>query len=170
MKKVICVALCFVVLGLFAGCKEEKKETTHDVDIAYFANMGAMPESDLKLGDSIPEITEEMTEWFSSTDGKNTFVTNGEFYYYYDEGEKDPKIKSMAAFSKGMGFEIGAISIEVTKALDSQDVKYKTRDIKANEIDFLPAAEGRETVECEGLKHNLIFVFEENALCAIYMD
>ncbi|MBO4432370.1 MAG: hypothetical protein J5852_02435 [Clostridia bacterium] len=169
MKKVICIVLALSLFMFAAACKEKKEEVKHDVDVSYFADMGTMKGSDLKIGDSVPEEKDDDDTYFFTKAGAKSYFSNGDFCYYYDEDKKDPKIYAIAAFSDCMGFETGAISIEVTDVLDSQNVEYTSRTPKKDEVFFLPAADNREIIECKGFKHNLIFVFENNALCAAYL-
>lgn len=169
MKKTVALILCLVLFVFAAACKEEKKETTHGVDIAYFADMGSFPDSDLKLGDAVPEKKEEDETYFFTENGAESFVSNGDFCYYYNGKDSSPKIYGIAAFSNCLGFEVGAVSIEITDVLDEQKIKYTSREPGEGEIFFLPAGENREIIVCEGLKNNLCFVFEDNALCAAYL-
>lgn len=170
MKKAICISLCFVFLLLAAACKEKKKKDEHGVDIAYFVDMGAMYESEFKIYDKVPLDKEGGEEYFFTKAGRESNFSDGSFCYYYDEREKEPEIEAIAALSNCMGFEAGDISIEVTDALDSQGIEYVMRQPRDGEIFFLPAAENREVLECRGLKYNLIFVFENNALCAALLE
>lgn len=170
MKKAVCLCLSLILVLCFSGCKSNKNKSEHSVDIGYFADMGAQYESDLKIGDSVPEKKEGDETFFFTESGKESFVSNGDFCYYYDANQKEPKIYGIAAFSNCMGFETGAVSIEVTDALESQGIEYRQRAPKDGEIFFLPAAENREVIECQGLKHNLIFVLEDNALCASFIS
>lgn len=170
MKKLTAIVLCLCVLIFAAGCGDENAKTSHGVDIAYFADMGAMPESELKLGDGMPEQKEDSEDYFFYDDGDKSYASTGEFNYYYDISEKEPKIAAIAGFNTCFGFENGSISIEITEALDSQGIEYKERVAGENEVFFLPPVEGRSVIECKSLKHNLIFVFEDNALCATFIN
>ena len=170
MKRIISLSLCFVLLLFAAACKDKEKKSEHGVDIAYFADMGAMYESEFKISDKVPLDKEGGDQYFFTKAGSRSYFSNGEFAYYYDEREKEPEIEAIAAFSNCMGFEAGDISIEVTDALDGQEIEYITRQPQDGEIFFLPAAENREVLECKGLKRRLIFVFEDNALCAAFLE
>ena len=78
-------------------------------------------------------------------------------------------LTAIAAFSKMYGFEAGDVSIELTDTLDSQGLEYTEREPKDGELYFLP--NGNFTViECGGLKNNLIFVLEDNSLCAALLS
>ena len=164
----LCVVICLAIAVFAAGCKSEKAGG-HDVDIAYFTEIGTMPESEFKIGDGVPEIAEDSEEYFvGEADGRGYF-SNGEFFYYYDKSEEQPVITAIAAFGTAFGFETGAVSIEVTKALDSQEVEYTLRAPEKGEVFFLPASDNREVAVCDTPEHKITFVFEDNALCAVYM-
>ena len=172
-KKIICTILVLSLLTFAAACKEDKSETVnHDVDIAYFADMGAFPESEIKIGDAAPEENpDDGTFFFTEYDNRNYF-SNGDFCYYYafaDESKKETRVYGISAFSKCMGFEIGAISVEVTDVLDAQNIEYYSGAPREDEVFFLPKGENREVITCKKLKNNLVFVFEDNALCAVYL-
>lgn len=169
MRKTVLILLCALTVLSFAGCKDTGK-TSHSVDIEYFANMGAVPESELKIGDSVPEIEEYDDNYFVSSDGDDSFFSNGEFNFFYDTSEKEPKINKIACFSKSFGFEIGDISIEIINALEDAGIKYTERAEKDGELSFLPKSDNRSVVECRSLKHKLVFVFEDNALCATVIE
>ena len=169
MRKICALLLCFSILLFATGCGGENAKPAHDVDIAYFADMGTFPESELKLGDSVPEETENDETYYFYDNADKSYFSTGEFNYYYDASQKEPKISAIVGFNTCYGFENGSVSIEITAALDSQGIKYKERIPAENELFFLPAAE-RSVIECESLKHNLIFVLEDNALCATLID
>ncbi|MBR6903177.1 MAG: hypothetical protein IKN39_04735 [Clostridia bacterium] len=164
MKKILCALLCIILLFVLAGCKEKKTLAKTGVDIAYYAELGFVPESEIKLSDNVPENSEDSDYYFSS-DNSLSFFSNGSFNYYYDSAA----VTAIAAFSNMYGFEAGDVSIELTDTLDSQGLKYTEREPKDGELYFLP--NGNFTViECNGLKNNLIFVLEDNSLCAALLS
>lgn len=169
MKRAICLSLCFVLLLFAAACKQEKK-SEHGVDVAYFADMGAMYESEYKIGDEVPLDKDGGEEYFFTKAGTGSYFSDGSFSFYYNENDKQPAVYAIAAFSNCMGFEAGDISIEVTDALDSQEIEYVVRQPNDGETFFLPAGQNREVLECKVLKNKLIFVFEDNALCAAFLE
>ena len=166
MRKITALLVCFVLVFSFTGCKSEKN-TAGGVDIEYYVNLGGMPESDIKLGDAMPEEDDSI---FSVEAGARSFMSTGEFNYYYDLSALDKKINAIACFSDCFGFTTGDISIEITNALQSRGIEYTEREPKKDELFFLPGGENRSVIECKNLKHNLIFVFEDNALCATYLS
>ena len=166
MKKLM-AALCALLMLFAAGCKSGDKTTVdHPVDIAYFADTGEVPGAAYKVGDAVPEQNEDDDTVFFVKNGAESFVSTGDYAFYYDAAAKDPAFYAVDAFSECYGFEVGAISIEITNVLDSQGIKYTERNPGENELFFLPGSGNRRVIECTSLKHKLIFVFESNALCA----
>ena len=166
MKKITALLICFVLIFSFAGCKSDKN-TAGGVDIEYYVNLGGMPESEIKLGDSVPEPDDNI---YSVEAGARSFMSTGAFNYYYDLSALDKNIYAIACFSDCLGFTTGDISIEITNVLESRGINYTEREPKKDELFFLPGGENRFVIECKDLKHNLIFVFEDNALCAAYLS
>ena len=165
MKKAVIVFLCVLFVFSFCACKGENQKWSHSVDVAYFAEMGKIPEIELKIGDAVPDNEALEKDGFAIfADESPAYISNGALNLYFDT-EKNV-ITKIAGFDSFLGFEVGAISIEVTSALDEQNIKYTEREAKDGELFFLPSAPNRSIVECKGLKHSLIFVFENNALCA----
>ena len=169
MKKIISAILVLLLLFSFAGCKKENKSTAKTgVDIAYYANLGSMPESNLKLGDNVPEDKEDETYFFSE-DGTLDYFSNCNFSYYYSPKDEPQKITAIAAFSEAFGFGNGDVSIEITDTLDLLGIKYTEREPQENELFFLPAGDFT-VIECKDLKNNLIFVFTDNSFCAALLS
>lgn len=170
MKKAISIILCLLIFTFAAACKDNKKKDEHGVDIAYFANMGAMYESELKIHDAVPAGDGEGEDWIFAKDGKKSYFSNGNFCYYYDGGQKEPEIYAIVALANCMGFETGDISIEITDVLNAQEIEYAQREPEEDEVYFLPEGQNREIIECKGLKYVLKFVIEDNALCAAFLE
>lgn len=169
MKRIICLCLCLTLFVFAAACKEKEPQVKHDIDISYFAELGSLPESEIKIGDAVPEENAQEGEFFFTKDGARSYFSNGDFCYYYNADEKEPKVYGIAAFSSALGFEVGAISIEITDVLDAQEVKYVAGTPASGELFFLPQGENREVISVKETKHTLTFVFEDNALCAVYL-
>lgn len=167
MRKISIFFLCLLFVFISVGCKEKDNKSSHSVDIKYFADMGAIPECDYKIGDNLPDDnTIEESGMVILNDQSPAFIMNGAFYLYYDRKDDKPKFQKIAAFDTAFGFENGSITIEISDVLDEQNIEYTEREPDKDELFFLPKGDGRTVIECTSLKHNLIFVFEENALCA----
>ena len=169
MKKTVSIILCLVIFTFAAACKDNKKKDEHGVDIAYFANMGAMYESELKIHDTVP-AEEEGGDWEFFKNGYQSYLSNGNFCYYYDNRQKEPEIYAIVALANCMGFETGDISIEITDVLNAQEIEYAQREPEEDEIYFLPEGQNREIIECKGLEYVLKFVIEDNSLCAAVLE
>ncbi len=165
MKKTVLVFLCVLFAFSFCACKSNNNKSAHSVDIAYFIDMGKVPETNYKIGDGLPSTeTIENNSMIIFENESPAFFTDGAFNYYYSSEKK--VITEIIGFDKCLGFETGTISIEVTDALDEQNIKYTEREPSDGELFFLPGANNRSVIECKELKYSLIFVFEDNALCA----
>ena len=170
MRKLICALICLFVLFSFAGCKDTNKAKGDGVDIEYYVNLGAIPESDIKIGDKEPESTNENEDYFFSENGNESYFSNGDFVYYYDSSKKDATVKAISAFSKFYGFEIGAVTIEISDLLEAQELEYTERAPKTDELFFLPSTGNFSVIEYKAQKHTLLFVFQDNSLCAAYLE
>lgn len=170
MRKLVCTLLCLLLLFPFAGCKKDTESLKSGVDIEYYVNLGAIPESDIKIGDGVPENSEENDDYFFSESGSDSYFSNGDFIYYYDSSKKNAKVKAISAFSKFYGFEIGAVTIEISDMLDSRELKYTEREPKEDELFFLPSSGNFSVIEYKAQKHTLLFVFQDNSLCAAYIE
>lgn len=167
MKRIIAFSLCLFICLSLAACNSGDEKQTHGVDIAYFAEMGTFPECDYRIKDSIPDVNAEDSPFMAVTDKQPPYVTDGSYSFYYDASAKNQQITKIASFGACLGFETGSIIIEITDALDEQGIKYTEREPKKNELFFLPSGGERTVIECKDLKNPLIFVFEDNALCAV---
>lgn len=169
MKRLLCALILIALLFAFAGCNEKPTTANGGLDIAYYADLGSVPESDVKLGDDVPKETEEDDTYFFIEDGKNSYFSSGDFMYFYDPDAKETKVYAIAALSKFFGFEIGAVSIEVTDTLTAAGIEYTERAASEKDVFFLPSGDFT-VVECKNLKNSLVFVFEENSLCAALLS
>ncbi|MBR4909934.1 MAG: hypothetical protein IKZ47_01255 [Clostridia bacterium] len=180
MKKALLI-ICAALMLFAAGCKKDAKATVeHSVDIAYYADTGAVPGAAFKAGETVSEGFEENENMFVVENGARSFASSGDYYYYFDIDSPPFTVDAVVSFTDCYGFDIGTVSIEVTKVLEAQGIKYNEHEPANEELFFLPgagtvyseedSASGRKiertVVECTSLKHKLIFVFEENALCA----
>ena len=174
MKKgIICALMCLAVVLLAAGCKKNKdKGKVYEINFARFADMGTMPESEFKIGDALPEFDpqDEESKYFSMDDMDPPFIgtAEGNFSYYYEKGD-NPKITAIMAYDTCFGFENDTVSIVITDALDSQNVKYTERKPAEDETLFMANEPNVSLIECKSFKHRLIFIIKDNALCATYI-
>ena len=171
MKKLICLMLCLLIPVSLSGCKKsDSNEVKHDTNIKKYVNKGSVPEAAFSLGDTAPEEDKDSEEYYFLSDGKQKYISSsdGGFYYFYSSDDTR-EITAIAALADCYGFDHDTVSIEITKVLDAQGIKYEKRAQRSGELSFLPNAPDRDIVECTGLDHTLVFVFDNNSLCAAYL-
>ena len=181
MKKIIALFLCFILALVFAGCgskdkSDSKNKDAHSVDVEYYAKIGKMPEHSYGLGAD----SKEMKKAFDAEDKKNeeasedghihsvySLIEDDEHdiliyenakYYYGQDGE----VSMIVSLDESYGFKIGDISKQIIDAVG------KTEEKKGNKeaIFFLPMPETYTYAEYTFGENNVIFVFQENLLCA----
>lgn len=184
MKKLYCILICFVICLCFAACGKAKDNSSADaVDIDYYVSVGKMPESKYDLGadvqktvsdleaaaqeaEKLHEETGEEYYYSTYTVGDYTAVTDGSITYYYFTEETDKGICYIVNFGTSYGIEQGAYSVEVKQTLDSLKIEYTERKLDSNETFFVPGAFNITGIEYTSGKNTVLFVFEEDMLCA----
>ena len=197
MKKLFCLILTFLMLFSFCACSKDKKDNTdnyvHDVDIAYYASIGKIPELEQALGADPEEIinnkTDDNAEAASSedhsghshaapeltkTEGELSVVLNGGSYLYFDEKAKaENGISAMVSLEKAYGLEIGSHTVTedtVKKALSKHtpSVSTPTQD----DLFFLPDAGENTTalVYTFNEKYKLQFIFIDGTFSAVMLS
>lgn len=176
MKRLLSLVLAFVMIFIFAACKDnEGKKDSNSIDIEYYANLGQMPECEYSLGESVSKINDELSKQFESSDieemvynvsenGNRVLIDNGQFKYYYLKENEADGISYIVSFDTAFGFEIGTLIVEVKDALS--DFEYKTAEISKDNVFFLFGSPDGSVITCEFEENTVMFVFENNALCA----
>ncbi len=176
MKRLLSLVLAFVMIFIFAACKDnEGKKDFNSIDIEYYANLGQMPECEYSLGESVSKINDELSKQFESSDieemvynvsenGNRVLIDNGQFKYYYLKENEADGISYIVSFDTAFGFEIGTLIVEVKDALS--DFEYKTAEISKDNVFFLFGSPDGSVITCEFEENTVMFVFENNALCA----
>lgn len=174
MKKLLCLVLSLVFLFSFAACKEDTdKDNGNNIDIEYYVNLGQMPECEYSLGTDVSKIKDELSADYDSSEieemvynvsdmGDYTLIDNGQFKYYYLNGEDS--LSYMVNFDTAFGYEIGTLIVEVENALS--DFEYKTEEISKDNAFFLFGSPEGSVIKCEFKENTVMFVFENSALCA----
>lgn len=176
MKKILALILSFVFVISFSACKDKEKANTNKVDIEYFANIGKIPESQFALGDKGDDIKKALEEkhsdnesedsYFDVIEGeKNVLITDGTYEYYYKKASAEKEIAYIVSYSDAYGFKLGDALLEVKNSLKNYEIKEE--NVTADNLFFYMgdiANSNMITVEFE--KNTVIFVFENNALCA----
>lgn len=172
MKRLFCMLLGLALCLSFAGCDKNNKKQA-DVDIEYYAALGQIPECQFMLGedpkvieDEFNKAAEENEEYYLYIDEgeKNGIIDNGTYNFYYKKNSKENGIAYIISYDTAYGFGTGTISIELKEALG--DIKYTEEPIDEDNAFFLMGAHEGTVIKCEFEKNTVMFVFEDNALCA----
>lgn len=182
MKRIIALALTFIMLFALSACgKDEEKPDTYSVDVNYYANLGQIPEVEYKLGANIDDmITALKAEEEAHLEGndhqhatytvyeeaeRSMILTSGTSYYY-ETKSKDDGVSYIVNFDASYGFTLGTYSIEIKDALATLDLESDTREPSDDEVFFIPGSANLTVLEYNFEKCNLMFVFQEDMLCA----
>ena len=176
MKRLVCILLCLVFAFSFTACgNDEKKEKKDGIDIEYYAKLGQMPELNYPLGTDVEKVKNELSATAESEEGEhsvysvtegenNVLIDNGEVCYYYKKAAPEKGIGYIVNYDKAYGFEIGTISLEVKEAL--KDYNPIEEQLTEENAFFMFGVEDGTIIKCEIENNTVLFVFDENALCA----
>lgn len=186
MKKILALIICFTVLLTFAGCNNDSKKNSSEIDLEYYAKHGSIPELKYSLGYDVTKAEEELsgllpengthpgddthdhdkTEfYFERVEGeKNILLDNGTAGYYYNKENKKNGISLMVNYEKSFGFEIGTISVEIRNAL--KDYKFTEEVVTENNAFFADYIANGTVLKTEIDEVVIMFVFQENELFA----
>lgn len=175
MKKLLCLLLALVMVISFSACKEKETSSDSGVDIEYYANLGKIPECEYALGADAQKVKDELSAFAESDEGADSFydvtededtvcIQNGTYKFYYKTDKEADGISYIASFDTAYGFEIGEVIITVKEAL--ADIKYTEEKINEDNAFFLFVPIEGSVIKCEFEKNTVMFVFENNALCA----
>ncbi len=175
MQKVLCIILSLVMVLSFTACKKEDTVSESSIDLEQFAKSGSIPECKYSLGTDVEILKTELSAYAESeagseslydvTEGEETVcVTNGIYNFYYEKDNKDKGISYIASFDKAFGFEIGEVILTVKDALSG--IKYTEEEVNEDNAFFLFVPIEGSVIKCEFEKNTIMFVFENNALCA----
>lgn len=178
MKKILSLVLVISLIFVFTACGKDEKLEVEQVNIKTDVEQGVIPECKFKLGDSVSKIedtlTKELDEAPLDDHGHPEYVfekfqmanynciDNGDFKYYYLKDET--KVSYIVSFTNAFGFRLGEVSVAVEMALE--EFAPSITPISKENAFFLPGMpEGEVYTYTFGTK-NVMFVFENNALCA----
>ncbi len=173
MKKIICLILSLALVFSFAACGKEKEEVKENsVDIEYFAKLGQIPECEYKLGADVETLKDELSKqaeendtYYEVQEGEETvLVYDGKHNFYYLKDEEEAGISYIASYDNAFGFEIGEISLTVKEALG--EIDFVEEELSSDNAFFIFGAQNGSVIKCEIGKNTLMFVFDNNALCA----
>lgn len=179
MKKLTALVLSLFILFSFAACDKNEKpkdKAAHTVDVEYYAKIGQIPEHKYHIGssaedmkDDFKKISEEQTEETDDghmhevyslieEDDYSILVYESANYYYKD----DEKISAIVSLDSSYDFKIGYLPKQITDALGECELE----DGDGETIFFLPMPDNCKYLEYTFGENKLLFVFEQNALCA----
>ncbi len=176
MKKIICCLLCLIfVFSLTACSKEKEKKDSNGIDIEYYAELGQMPELNYALGTDVEKVKNELSATaesdehehsaYSVTEGENNvLIDNGDTSYYYKKANPEKGLGYIVNYGKAYGFELGTVSLEIKEAL--KDYNPIEEPLTEENAFFMFGVESGSIIKCEFEKNTVLFVFDNNALCA----
>ena len=174
MKRIVCFLLVFVLAFSFTACgkdKDNKKENA--VDIEYYAKLGKIPECDVAIGKDIEELKDELSKeaaddheaFYDIQEGdKTVLIHDGKHNFYYVKGKEKDGISYIVSYEDAFGFEIGEISVTVKEALG--EIEFAEEKLSQDNAFFVFGAQNGSVIKCEIEKYTVMFVFDDNALCA----
>lgn len=184
MKRIIALLLA-LSLTLLVGCGGKKgKDDFKGVDVEYYAKLGQIPESEIKLGDDSDDAynnlkdkyehkeTEEEDLFHEDTfclkfdEGEYTVISVPTVNYYYKTEEKDKGISAIAIFEKAYGFDLGTMYTEIQDEMKKRGFEAELKLLDRKVGFFMPYVEGCQYLEYKFDGAKVIFVFHENALSA----
>lgn len=184
MKRIIALFLA-LSLTMLVGCGSKKgMNDFKGVDVEYYAKLGQLPESEVKLGDKADatytdlkekyehretdgeELPHEDTFCLQFTEGEYTVISVPTVNYYYKTEEKDKGISCIAIFEKAYGFPLGTMYIEIQDEMTRRGFEAEIKPLDRKVGFFMPYIEGCQYLEYKFDGAKVIFVFHENALSA----
>ncbi len=181
MRKLVCFALCLILALSFCGCSKDKDSGVKSkINVEKYALAGEMPEVDYGLGhdvDSLISDLDKLNQQLSSDAehenlymtyeiGERTIVATGEVNYYYNTEKKDEGISYIVNFGNAFGFEQGTILSDVESRMEKLGFSTERKDVNSNTLFFLPMIDGLEVLEYKFKDRTVLFVFQNNCLCA----
>lgn len=173
MKRIASLLICFAVIICFAGCdRKNTSSDTNGIDVEYYARLGTIPESEYILSDDCEKVKSELT---AKADEDETVICNieegelsvlistGDFYYYYEKDKQDKGISCIVALDTAYGFENGTVSLEIKESL-SEFTPEESEN--TDNLFFMNGLENGSQLKYQFGKNTVIFVFQDNALCA----
>lgn len=178
MKRILSALLVVALFFTLSACgKEEKKTAEHSVDVAYYAKLGQLPETDYKLGMEIEPLKKTLSEkaeaegeegFFDVTEGEETVRISTDMYtFHYEKQHAEKGVGAIVCLDGGFGFEQNTVSVTVKELL----ADYEGDEHVSTEAEtfFLPIVQNCTTIAYTFGDYRLNFVFQDNALCGIVL-
>lgn len=187
MKKVTALLICLILSLSFCGCKEKKESKVEGADIEYYANVGQIPESEIRLSNDPDKVLSKLRENQNSSGleshdsdeegeqaeipvietGDYSEIAGENFQYYYKTADKNSGITAITATAAAFGYEPDTVIIEIEADLDSKKIKYETKSGNFSDYYFFSfSADPCEFLICEFDKNTVVFAFTQSKLCA----
>lgn len=173
MKRILAIIFSAVILFTFSACGSKKTdEDKFTVDLEYYADLGQIPECQYKLGSDPETVKAELSAaaeeneenlYFLDEGEENILIDNGIYNFYYKKDDAEDGISYIASFEKAFGFEIGTVSIEIKDAIDAE---YEEEEATDDNAFFVWGLQSGSVLRYEFDDVTVLFVFEDNALCA----
>lgn len=174
MKKLLAICLCFVLTFVFAACGDRDKYE-EVVDVEYYANIGQMPETDYAIGAKIATVKSELEAaaeqsedvgYYCNEGFEYTIIGDGNFSYCYENEKENEGITTIVSFGETYGFAHGESLTRVKEVMEALEITAEEREPESGELFFLPVSSNPSVLQCDFEKYTILFVFEENSLCA----
>ena len=182
MKRIIALILCLCFSFTLCACGEkEEKVEKYGVDVNYYAKLGQIPEVEYKLGADVDKIIEALdkaeAEYAEENghqhgtynvfeEGERSLLVTSGTNYYFDTDNKAAGVSYIVNFDASYGFAPDTYSIEIKEALETLGLKSTLREADAEEVFYIPGAMNLSVMEYAFPKCNIVFVFQEDKLCA----
>lgn len=175
MKKLISLFLCIIFVFTLTACKDKDVEnTSSNVDIEYYVNLGSMPEVEYSLGTDPEIIKEELSKKSESSEEdfvydviegeKNVLIDNGTFCYYYKKKDAKSGINYIVNYDTAFEVEIGSVILDVKNTFSN--VEFTEEPLNEENAFFVFGAQEGTVLKAEFDENTVLFVFVENALSA----
>ncbi|MBR7071274.1 MAG: hypothetical protein IKI29_03835 [Clostridia bacterium] len=177
MKKLFAVGLCLMLVCALTACGRDAKKPEDGLDVAYFAKLGQIPETEYRLGMDIEKLKADLSAkaeeageegFYDLTEGEQTVrISTDQYSFYYEKGHEEKGIACIVCLDGGFGFPQNSVTVEVTEQLSA----YEGKEHPATEEEtfFLPFAQDTTCISYTFGEYVLNFVFQENALCGIVL-
>lgn len=193
MKKILSLALTFLMLLSFTACSEKETKKSDKVDLRYYAELGQIPEIPYKLGADCDKVEKELEaeyEKYLSTDPENSadhdhdhyaedlyfevsevddyvYIDNGGKNYFYKKSEKKDGISYIVTFGDAFGFKMGDFIYDIQSALPN--VEFIEEEITEGSLIFDKFLSSGTTLTAKFNDVTIMFVFMEGELYATAM-
>ena len=187
MKKFLSLILCFVFVLSLSACGAKSGKINDGVDIKHYAKLGQIKDVEYKLGGDVDEAKQKLSEKYLSfangegelseeneafyvdfESGDYTIMTDGVVSCCYLTDKKDEGITHVIKNGDAYGFEIGALSTQVRDTMSKSGYNATIRDAQKSELFFVPGSANMNMTVLEYAfdENKVLFVFQDNALCA----